>query len=227
MATYVLIHGGWAGGWQFKQVEQHLQQSGHIVYRPTLTGHGERVHLASPEVGLDTHIQDILGVFKYEELEDVILTGYSYGGMIVTGVAEQIPQHIRHLVYLDAYLPEDGQSLADLLGEDITNSVRQIADAYGDGWRIPHDPPDAHLRTDQLILTGTQPLSVKNPQAARLPKTFIHCTGIDPWPLLAPINASARMAQTDPNWQYYEIAAAHGEVWETHAKELSDILLSI
>lgn len=228
-ATYVLVHGGWAGGWQFKQIEHHLRQVGHIVYRPSLTGHGERVHLSSPEIGLYTHIDDICNLFKYEELDDVILVGYSYGGMVVTGVADTIPQHVRHLVYLDAFVPKDGQALGDLLGAEVMQYLQQVADAHGDGWRIPHDPPDAHLATDAAVKTGTQPVTVNNPQAAALPRTFIHCTvdQAEPDPILNPIIAQAHLVKSDPAWHYHEIDAAHGDVWETHPKEVSDILLAL
>ena len=111
MATFVLVHGGWAGGWQWREVASLLRAAGHDVFTPTLTGLGERVHLASPDVGLDTHIQDILMVLEYEELRDVILVGYSYSGMVITGVAERAPERLAHLVYLDAYVPRELTSL--------------------------------------------------------------------------------------------------------------------
>ena len=228
-ATYVLVHGGWAGGWQFKQIEHHLRKAGHTVYRPSLTGHAERVHLASPEVGLDTHIDDILNLFKYEELDDVILLGYSYSGMVITGVAEAIPQHIRHLVYLDAFIPKDGQSLGDLVGPEVMQHLQQAVDAHGDGWRIPPDPTHMPLSNDHLSKTGMQPVTINNPQAAALPRTFIHCTveQAEPDPILNPIIAQAQVVKSDPAWRYHEIDAVHGDVWETHPKEVNDILLAL
>ena len=176
MATFVLVHGGWAGGWQWREVASLLRAAGHEVFTPTLTGLGERVHLASPDVGLDTHIQDILMVLEYEELRDVILVGYSYSGMVITGVAERAPERLAHLVYLDAYVPRDGESLLDMLGPDAAAFIEQAAQAYGDGWRIPHDPPDAPRRTPHPLKTGQQPVSLTNPAAAALPRTFIYCT---------------------------------------------------
>jgi pimeloyl-ACP methyl ester carboxylesterase len=229
MATYVLVHGGWAGGWQFKLVEPYLRHEGHNVYRPTLTGLGERVHLASPNLDLNTHISDVTNVFKYEELEDVILLGYSYSGLIVTGVAEKIPHLIKHLVYLDAFVPADGQSLAVILGKEVMQFLLQAADTYGDGWRVPPNPNEIHLRTDLPVKPGLQPLSLTNPQAARIPKSFIFCKRdaeqMDP--ILAPIIAAAAKAKTDPAWHYFEVDAFHGNAWQTHPKQLSEILLRL
>ena len=95
MATYVLVHGGWDGGWAWRGVARALRASGDEVFTPTLTGSGERVHLASPEVGLDTHIEDVANVLRYEALREVVLVGLSYGGMVITGVAERAPERIR------------------------------------------------------------------------------------------------------------------------------------
>ncbi len=176
MTTFVLVHGGWAGGWQWREVAALLRAAGHEVFTPTLTGLGERVHLAHPDVGLDSHIQDILMVLEYEELRDVVLVGYSYSGMVITGVAERAPERLAHLVYLDAFVPQDGQSMLEILGPDVAAFIQQMAQAYGDGWRIPHDPPDAPRRTPHPLKTGQQPVSVKNPSAAALPRTFIYCT---------------------------------------------------
>ena len=226
MSTFVLVHGGWAGGWQFKQLEAHLRQKGHQVYRPTLTGLGERVHLASPHLELMTHVMDVVNLFMYEELEDVRLLGYSYGGMVITGVAEQVAQRISHLIYLDAYVPSNGESLADLVGDEVMGWMEGAASEYGDGWRIPHNPPGAHLRTDQPLKPVKQKLDIRNPDAQNLARAFIHCTENHDalGPILTPIIAKASSAKTDPNWQYFELEASHGDVWETHSSELADIL---
>ena len=122
MNTFVIVHGAWAGGWFFQETARFLRAAGHEVYTPTLTGIGERVHLGHPDIDLDTHIQDIVNVLEYEDLEDVSLVGYSYGGMVVTGVAERVPERIKQLIYLDAFVPVDGQSLADIMvsmGQDM------------------------------------------------------------------------------------------------------------
>ena len=111
MATYVLVHGAWSGAHGFRQVRPLLQAAGHQVFTPSLTGIGERAHLASPQVTLRTHVQDVVGQVLFEDLRDVVLVGYSYGGMVVTGALEHLADRVRHLVYLDAFVPDDGQSL--------------------------------------------------------------------------------------------------------------------
>ena len=228
MASFVLVHGGWAGGWQWWEVASLLRAAGHEVFTPTLTGLGERVHLASPNVGLDTHIQDILMVLEYEELRDVILVGYSYSGMVITGVAERAPERLAHLVYLDAYVPRDGESLLDMLGPDAAAFIEQAAQAYGDGWRIPHDPPDAPRRTPHPLKTGQQPVSLTNPSAAALPRTFIYCTQDKEamGPVGAPITQAAERARSDGRWRYRELQTGHSP-WETAPRELASLLLEV
>jgi pimeloyl-ACP methyl ester carboxylesterase len=120
MATYVLVHGGGHGGWCYQRVARLLRSAGHEVYAPTMTGVGERSHLVSPHVDLDLHIQDIVAVLHYEDLRDVILAGHSYGGMVVTGVADRAADRVGRLVYLDAANPVNGQSLVDVSGPYIT-----------------------------------------------------------------------------------------------------------
>jgi pimeloyl-ACP methyl ester carboxylesterase len=114
MTTYVLVHGAWGGGWKFARVAERLRRRGHIVFTPTLTGAAERSHLLSGNITLSTHVTDILNVFRYEDLSDVVLLGHSYGGMVITAVADKIAEKIAALVYLDAFVPENGQSLFDL-----------------------------------------------------------------------------------------------------------------
>jgi pimeloyl-ACP methyl ester carboxylesterase len=113
MATFVLVHGAWHGGWCYQAVARKLRAAGHEVHTPTLTGLGERRHLIGPGVDLDTHIQDVLNVVRYEDLTGFVLCGHSYGGMVVSGVADAIPGQISALVYLDAYVPKDGESIWD------------------------------------------------------------------------------------------------------------------
>lgn len=114
MATFVLVHGAWAGSVIWRPIAQALRKAGHEVFTPTLTGIGERKHLLNPEIDLTTHIQDVLGVIDYEDLSEIVLVGHSYGGMVVTGVADAVPEKIASLVYLDAFVPEHGQSLFDI-----------------------------------------------------------------------------------------------------------------
>ena len=109
MATYVICHGAWGGGWAWKKMRALMRAAGHEFVTPTYTGLGERAHLAHPMVGLETHIQDVRATLEYEDLRDVILVGHSYGGMVATGVGDRVPDRVRHLVYLDAFVPSEGQ----------------------------------------------------------------------------------------------------------------------
>jgi len=127
MATFVLVHGGWAGGWYLRPLAQRLRAAGHAAYTPTLTGLGERVHLASPDIGLDTHIADVVNVLAFEGLDDVLLVGHSYGGMVITGVGDRAADRIAGLVYLDAANPVNGQSLVDVAGP-MMNAARQLGE---------------------------------------------------------------------------------------------------
>src|SRR5437867_3729519 len=113
MTTYLLVHGGTTGGWMWKRLTPLLRAAGHEVFSPTLTGLGERSHLSNPQIGLETHIQDVLGVLEYEDIWSVILVGHSWGGMVITGVADRASHRLAHLVYLDATVPRDGQSFLD------------------------------------------------------------------------------------------------------------------
>ncbi len=114
MATFLICHGAWSAGWAWKKVRPLLRAAGHEVFTPTYTGVGERAHQASPDVDLDTHIQDVLGVIEFEGLSDITLMGHSYGGMVITGVADRVLQKIKQMIYLDAFVPENGQSVASL-----------------------------------------------------------------------------------------------------------------
>ena len=114
--TFVVVHGATAGGWEWKKCAQFLTDDGHTVYRVTLTGLGERMHLNSPDIDLETHINDVVNTILFEDLHDVVLTGHSYGGMVITGVMDRIPERIRHVVFLDAAVPDDGMSIRDLFG---------------------------------------------------------------------------------------------------------------
>ncbi len=127
MATFVLVHGAWHGSWCWQRVRAALQQLGHEVFTPTLTGVGERSHLLAESVDLQTHVLDVVNLIQWEELKDVILCGHSYGGMVVTSVADRIPQRIRSLVLLDAFVPQHGQSLLDF--------APIAADQLVDGWK--------------------------------------------------------------------------------------------
>jgi pimeloyl-ACP methyl ester carboxylesterase len=135
MTDYVLVHGAWHGSWCWTRVRR-LLAAGHRVFTPTLTGLGERSHLLSRDVGLDTHIADVANLIIWEDLRDIVLVGHSYGGMVVRHVADRMPDRIRSLVYLDAFVPENGKTLFDYL-PDNGESDRKLAMAHGDGWRVP------------------------------------------------------------------------------------------
>ena len=139
--TYVLIHPAWFGGWCWKKVTPLLRAQGHEVFTPTLTGLGERAHLARPEVGLEIHVRDIINVIEYENRRNVILVGNSSGGMVITGAADHVPERIAHLVFLDAFVPTDGQSMLDVIPPDRRPALEAFVQKEGDGWLLPRFAP--------------------------------------------------------------------------------------
>jgi len=136
MIPTVLVGGAWLGGWCWKRVTPFLRAAEHDVYTPTL-GLGERQHLAHPEVDLDTHVQDIVNVLEFEDLDHVVLVGHSYSGMVITGVAERAADHLAHLVYVDASVPQDGESMFGKGPSKFREFVETDARRRGDGWRWP------------------------------------------------------------------------------------------
>ena len=189
-SVYVLVHGAWHGGWCWKKVKVLLEDRGHTVYTPTLTGLGERSHLLTPQVDLSTHIEDIVSMIEYEDLYHVILVGHSYAGMVISGVAGRVANRISQLVYLDAFLPEDKKSIVDYL---IVPSLNTIVSSKGDGWRIPFlgtiedlgvtDRKDidwAKPRVgDQPYKTFTETINLTQP-GSNIPGTFIQLSRF-PW----------------------------------------------
>jgi pimeloyl-ACP methyl ester carboxylesterase len=153
MSTYVLVHGAWRGSWIWKRVRCKLQVHGHEVFTPTLTGVGERSHSLAPQVNLETHIADVINLIRWEELSDVILCGHSYGGCVVTCVADRIPEKISALVYLDAFVPENGQSLHDTLPPEVRNEQIEGARKIGKVGRRLQFPPK-HSTSMRGIETG-------------------------------------------------------------------------
>jgi len=140
MATFVLVHGAWYGSWCWKRVRKALERADHDVFTPTLTGVGERFHLISRDVNLETHIQDVMNLIKWEELTDIVLCGHSYGGCVVSGVADRIPGRIRSLVYLDAFVPEDGDTQLQHLPKQLAERILEGAKTVGEGWKVPPIP---------------------------------------------------------------------------------------
>ena len=227
MATYLLCHGAWSGGWSWNKIRVLLRAAGHEVVTPTYTGLGERAHLAHPMVDLETHIQDVLSVAQYESLSDFILVGHSYGGMVVTGVADRLPERVRHLVYLDAFVPGDGQSLASLAGEGHSSTRVE-------GWLIPPNPPppdtspeDAAwitpLRRHQPARCFSQPLRLTRGTLPPMPRTYIHCTrktGNDVF------RQFADRFRNDPTWRFHAMDASHSPNI-TAPEELAALLLAL
>jgi pimeloyl-ACP methyl ester carboxylesterase len=140
MATFVIVHGAWSGAHAWRKVRPLLRASGHEVFTPALTGLGERAHLAGRDIDLETHIRDVVGVLEYEDLQEVLLLGHSYGGVVITAVGDRVPGRVAQLVYLDAEVPADGQSEYDLLPADerVTYEDRRVPGAMAGGYRRPY-----------------------------------------------------------------------------------------
>jgi pimeloyl-ACP methyl ester carboxylesterase len=216
MATFLIAHGAWSAAWAWKKMRPLLQARGHALYTPTYTGLGERAHLASREVGLETHIADVLGTLEFEDLRDVVLVGHSYGGMVATGVADRARARLRRLVYLDAFVPRDGQSLLDLLPADVRERMREAARTAGDGWRVPPNlvPPDTSetdlawlmpRRVMHPLRAFEEPIRLTGPEGAA-PRAYIYCTRIAPGDVFGPF---AERARREAGWQYLELEASH------------------
>jgi pimeloyl-ACP methyl ester carboxylesterase len=234
LATFVIVHGAWGGAWAWnKFVVPILRETGQTVYAVTLTGLGERTHLASRDVSLDTHIQDVVNVLFYEDLTDVILVGHSYGGNVITGVADRIPERLQQLVYLDAATPADGQSSAD----SFTGRRQQLegqARQSGDGWKVEPGPvpPDQPAeitewarprRSPMAIKTMTTPLKLTRGETT-LPRAFVYCTlGKEPG---SPQAARAERLRNDPRWRFFELNTGHN-LHYTAPKETVAILLEL
>jgi pimeloyl-ACP methyl ester carboxylesterase len=192
MTTYLLVHGSWHSGESWKRVAPLLAEAGHRVLAPSLTGYGDKIDLAGPDVGLDTHVADIADLIVAEDLRDVVLVGHSYAGLVVTAVADRVPERIGRIVYLDAMVPQDGENAIDIM--PALQLLVDAALASANGWRIPPlpelpapfglfgvtDPTDiAWLRktlTDQPVDCLRQRVKLTNPAADTIPRTHIHCT---------------------------------------------------
>jgi pimeloyl-ACP methyl ester carboxylesterase len=202
MATFVLVHGAHAGGWWWRDVRRQLQAAGHEVFTPSLTGHGERAHLADGEVTLATHERDVVDLLRYEELTAVVLVGWSYGGMVVAAAADRVPERLAHVVYGDALVPRDGEAAIDLVGDKRRARVLALAAA---GERVIPLWPDAEPRLmPQAIATWTEPVRLRG-AAAALPRTFVRCTN----PAHPAIAASVERVLAEPGWRVAELAAGH------------------
>ena len=231
MSVYVLVHGGFYGGWGWAQVARLLRTAGHEAFTPTLTGLGERAHLANPDIGLNTHVQDIMGVLECEDLQEVILVGHSYGSMVVTGVAERVPERLSRLVYVDTIIPEDGQTWNDLLGPEVTRPLIDLMNEKGDGWRTPLLTPDWKPPRWQPhpYKTTTDPIEISNPDAVPIPRAYIHCPARLNKGLLAPfwprIDQFAEKVK-QKGWWYRSLPTGHAPMLAM-PKELADLLLEL
>ena len=209
--TIVIVHGAWGGSWAFRKVEALLREKGFNVYRPQLTGLGERVHLARPDVGLSTHIDDVVNTILFEDLHDIILMGHSYGGMVITGVADRVPDRIRRLVYVDAFVPNDGESAMTLVGARGDWLKPMIKGDYiVPAWVKPDQSPPHDV--PQPLKTFTEPITLKNKAGSRIPATYIltvdagkEAKDDDFWP-------QAQRAR-ERGWPVQQLTADHNAQW--------------
>ena len=231
MATYVLVHGAWHGGWCWKKVTPLLRAAGHDVYTPTLTGLGERAHLLTPAVDLEIHTRDVLGVLAYEDLSGVVLVGHSYGGMVITAVAGRAAERLAHLVYLDAFIPADGERLLDLMLPERRATFLEQVRASGEGWQISPQPLEVFGVTDETDLRWAgskvgphplrifeQPMRIDKPPAASVLRTYIWCSGFPGFARFA------ERTRTDPGWRYRELATGH-DAMITAPRDVAGLLL--
>jgi pimeloyl-ACP methyl ester carboxylesterase len=231
MADFVLVHGSWHGAWCWRRVLPLLWSAGHRAFAVSLTGVGERSHLGLKTVTLDTHIADVASVIEAEELLDAILVGHSYGGMVITGVADRVAARLRHLVYLDAAVPRPGESWSAHHSSD-TQATRRRSIAE-QGLLPPPDPSIfglsgadrawvARRQTPQPGALYDAPLQFDADRVAALPRTFIDCTS----PPLATIAPMRERVRSEPGWNVVEIATGH-DAMISAPKALVDVLLSL
>ncbi|HSA48620.1 MAG TPA: alpha/beta hydrolase [Yinghuangia sp.] len=236
MAVYVLVHGGGHGGWCYQRVARRLREAGHEVHTPTLTGLGERSHLLHPGIDLDTHIQDVTSVLHHEDLRDVVLVGHSYGGMVITGAADRTPDRIGRLVYLDAAVPGNGQSLLDIAGP-IIEATRPLGSVI-DGTEVvlipfPEagtfygvtDPEDVAWMADRLAAHPwkcfEQPLRLTDEAALwAIPQYHIVCTST------LPTRDPAQVARARGEGRLWDIDTGH-DLMITEPKAVTDALIEV
>ena len=237
MQQYVLIHGAWHGAWCWARVLPLLRAAGCVSHAVTLTGLGDRAHLFSADIRLAVHIQDVINLITCEELDNVVLVGHSYGGMVTTGVADALLQHerpvLQHLVYLDAIVPHPGESWSSHHAPEAV--AARIKSALTDGGGVSIPPPDPSVfglegtdyewvkrrMTPQPLGLYQEPLQFDAARVATLPRTFIDCTN----PALAGIAAARKRVREEPGWQVLELKACH-DAMVTVPRQLAEMLLS-
>jgi pimeloyl-ACP methyl ester carboxylesterase len=230
--TFVLVHGAWHGGWCWRRVADLLQKQGHKVFAPTLTGLGERAHLLGPGIGLSTHIADVVNVFKYERLADVVLCGHSYGGMVISGVAEQVQKAIRSIVFLDAFMPENGEAIIDLTSAAVQEALRGAREKGAIG--IPPRPAAAFgvnekdrawvdaMCGPQPIATFSDPIALTGARERIGTKAYIRASAY----ASVAFDAARDKLKTDPSWRIYDIPCGH-DVMLDMPDRLADVLLEL
>jgi pimeloyl-ACP methyl ester carboxylesterase len=216
VTAFVLVHGAWHGGWCWRFVRPLLQSAGHDVYSPSLTGLGERRHLAGFDIDLDTHIGDIVSILEMEDLRNVVLVGHSYGGMVITGVADRAHERIKRLVYLDAFVPENGKCLLDYAVPERAARMREEGERTGS---VAPPPLSLWGLTEPEHIDFVKPREVRHPyrtmsqkivlrnEAAlgRLPKTFVYCSS----PATGSFDQFAARCRNNPSWKFFELATGH------------------
>jgi pimeloyl-ACP methyl ester carboxylesterase len=244
VATFILVQPAWMGGWCWSKVAAQLRGLGHDVYAPTLTGLAERAHLAGPDVGLTTHVEDVVSVVVFDDLRDVILVGTSSGGTVITAVADRISDRIASLVYLDAFLPSDGQCTLDLLPAERREALEKLVEADGEGWLLPRFAPDPWpviLRGEIWQLTDesdvewilprlrptpfrhfTDPVMLKPGGTDGIERTYIRCCSRPP----APFDIAAASVRSTPGWRSVEIDTPHVP-YLTHPNVVTHSLVEI
>ena len=233
MTAFVLCHGAWSGGWGYRRVAEIIRASGHEVFIPTYTGVGERSHLANPDINLETHIQDVLGIIKWERIEEFVLVGHSYGGMVITGVADREYKKIRRIVYLDAFLPENGQCLNDLTTPAQQEQMFNLAKEQGEGWRVPRpegsiaDTVSAEdrewiesLSSAQPLGTFTQKLKLEGNHLKIADKVYVLATEKK----ATPFYQFADWTRQQKDWQTVELQIHH-HLMQSLPKETAKIIM--
>lgn len=234
---FVLVHGAWHGAWCWRRVLPLLRAAGAEAHAVTLTGVGERAHLMRPDIDLNTHIQDVIGLIEAEELQQVVLVGHSYGGIVITGVADRLEREasgrLAQLVYLDAVTPHPGESWSSQHSAE-TRQARLDAAAASGG--ISFAAPDARVfgldgadrdwvnrrQTPQPLAVYQQTLEFDAARVAALPRSFIDCTS----PALPTIAEMRRRVRREPGWRVFEMATGHDPM-VSEPDALSALLLDI
>lgn len=232
--VFVLVHGAWHGGWSWQRVSEKLRAAGNIVYTPSLSGLGEHKNQPHDSINLDTHITDIVNLLNMEDLHDVVLVGHSYAGVVITGVADRVPERISKLIYLDAVIVGNGESCISVHPDSFRKEFEKDAAQYGMhslsvrpsslfGVSNPKDRQwvDARL-TLQPYGTFAQPLILHHPFGNGLPLAYIACTQ----PQLPVLAVFAAKAKQSPQWKYYEMKTGH-DAMITQPKELANLLVSL